>query len=249
MTESIIIVIVIVAIILSIRAVWMYLFTTYTIYDYEQGVKFENGKYSGVVGPGRYTFRNANTRLEIFDMRPVILQINGQDLLSADNVSIKLSIVTNYQINEPHTLLSNYENYHDYLYTNVQLKLREIISSLEIETILSNRKIIKDQLSEFVNSDFSMAGLSIISIDLKDIMLSAELKKAYLEVVKVKKEALASLEKARGEMATLRSLANAAKMLEKNPELMKLRLIQTLEISKGNSFIIDTNHQHTENKA
>jgi hypothetical protein len=77
-------------------------------------------------------------------------------------------------------------------------------------------------------------------------MLSGEMKKVYAEAIKVKKEALISLEKARGEMATLRSLTNAAKMMEKNPELVKLRLIQTIEVSKGNTFIIDTNPQVKE---
>jgi hypothetical protein len=77
-------------------------------------------------------------------------------------------------------------------------------------------------------------------------MLSGEMKKVYAEAIKVKKETLISLEKARGGMATLRSLANAAKMMEKNPELVKLRLIQTIEVSKGNTFIIDTNPQVKE---
>ena len=81
---------------------------------------------------------------------------------------------------------------------------------------------------------------------MKDIMLSSDMKKTFIEVIKAKKEALASLEKARGEMATLRSLANAAKMMEKNPELVKLRLIQTMDSSQGNTFIIDTNHQVKE---
>jgi hypothetical protein len=77
-------------------------------------------------------------------------------------------------------------------------------------------------------------------------MLSGEMKKVYAEAIKVKKETLISLEKARGEMATLRSLTNAAKMMEKNPELVKLRLIQTIEVSKGNTFIINTNPQVKE---
>ncbi|MED4228732.1 hypothetical protein [Neobacillus cucumis] len=72
------------------------------------------------------------------------------------------------------------------------------------------------------------------------------MKKVFTDAIKVRKEALNSLEKARGEMATLRSLANAAKMMEKNPELVKLRLIQTIESSQGNTFILDTNYQVKE---
>jgi regulator of protease activity HflC (stomatin/prohibitin superfamily) len=250
MFEKVIIILVllalIIAIILAIKSTWNKLFSTYTIYDYERGVKFHKGKFSEIIGPGKYTYFNSVNRIEVFDMRPTILQINGQELLSADNVSVKVSLVVNYQILDPHVLFSNYENFNEYLYMTVQLKIREIISSLEIDDILSNRKVIKDKFKEVMLNDVSLTGLTIQTVDIKDIMLSAELKKVYMEAIKVKKEALASLEKARGEMATLRSLANAAKMLEKNPELVKLRLIQTIESSQGNTFVIDTNHQVRE---
>jgi regulator of protease activity HflC (stomatin/prohibitin superfamily) len=205
--------------------------------------------YTDVIGPGKYTFLDSTTRIDCFDLRPSLLQLNGQELLSADNVSLKLSLVIKYQITNPLELVTNYENYHDYLYTSAQLKIRELISSISLEEILSNRKVLNDNLNENIINNLSMTGLTIQSIDIKDIMLSSELKKVYMEAIKVKKEALVSLEKARGEMATLRSLANAAKMLEKNPELMKLRLIQTMESSQGNTFVIDTNNHNSQIKA
>ena len=179
-------------------------------------------------------------------MRPTILLINGQELLSADNVSVKISLAVKYQILDPKTVVMNYENFHEYLYTTVQLKIREVVSSIELDEILSNRKMINDKLRELIVEDLSLTGFTIMSVDIKDVMLSAELKRVFSEAIKAKKEALASLEKARGEMATLRSLANAAKMLEKNPDLFKLRLIQTIESSNGNTFVIDTNQQVKE---
>jgi regulator of protease activity HflC (stomatin/prohibitin superfamily) len=102
---------------------------------------------------------------------------------------------------------------------------------LEIDDILTKGQDINNRMKDLLMNDSSLPGLSILSVDLKDIMLSGELKKAYAEVIKVRKEAQASLEKARGETATLRSLANAAKMSENNPELARLRLIQTIEAS------------------
>ncbi|WP_378540945.1 SPFH domain-containing protein [Neobacillus cucumis] len=128
----------------------------------------------------------------------------------------------------------------------ILFKLREVISTLEIDEILINRKNLSDRVKNLLLEDQSLTGLSIHSVDLKDIMLSAEMKKVFTDAIKVRKEALNSLEKARGEMATLRSLANAAKMMEKNPELVKLRLIQTIESSQGNTFILDTNYQVKE---
>lgn len=126
-----------------------------------------------------------------------------------------------------------------------------MISSFDLEEILANRKNLSERVKELLMEDTSLSGFSIHAVDVKDMMLSGELKKVYAEAIKVKKEALISLEKARGEMATLRSLANAAQMMRKNPELVKLRLIHTIEASKGNTFIIDTNqrvHEDTDGK-
>ncbi|ULT56619.1 slipin family protein [Neobacillus drentensis] len=215
------------------------LIKTMTIFQYERGIKFHKGKFKEVVGPGRYTYFTSTTHLEIFDMRPAILQLNGQELLTADNVSVKISLAVKYQILDPQALISEYQNFQDYLYMSIQFKLREVVSSIEMDDLLKSRQKINDDVRNLLLEDKSLIGVSIHSVDLKDIMLSAELKKVYSEVLKAKKEALSLLEKARGETATLRSLANTAKMLENNPELAQLRLIQTIEASQGNTFIID----------
>lgn len=215
------------------------LIKTITIFQYERGIKFHKGKFKEVVGPGKYTYFTSTTHLEIFDMRPAILQLNGQELLTADNVSVKISLAVKYQILDPQALISEYQNFHDYLYMSAQFKLREVISSIEMDDLLKSRQKINDAVKNLLLEDKSLVGFSIHSVDLKDIMFSAELKKVYSEVLKAKKEALSLLEKARGESATLRSLANTAKMLENNPELAQLRLIQTIEASQGNTFIID----------
>ncbi|PLS04279.1 slipin family protein [Neobacillus cucumis] len=210
-----------------------------TIYQFERGVKYHHGKFKEILGPGKYTYFTSSTRLEIFDMRPAILQLNGQELLTSDNISVKISLAVKYQILDPQALISHYQDYQEHLYMNIQFKLREVISSIEMDELLANRKKINETVRNLLVEDNSLIGFSIQSVDVKDIMLSAELKKVYSEVIKAKKEALSLLEKARGETATLRSLANTAKMLENNPELAKLRLIQTIEASQGNTFIID----------
>jgi regulator of protease activity HflC (stomatin/prohibitin superfamily) len=242
-----IIILVSAAIILIVgRMIEKRLVTRVTIFEYEKGVRFYKGKFKDIVGPGKYIYFNSSTRIEVFDLRPSIMSINGQDLLSADNVSVKISLAIKYQITDPQALIFQYEDFHGYLYMTIQFKLREVISALDIDEILINRKNISDRVKDLLLEDQSLTGLLIHSVDLKDIMLSAEMKKVFADAIKVRKEALNSLEKARGEMATLRSLANAAKMMEKNPELVKLRLFHTIESSQGNTFIIDTNYQGKE---
>jgi regulator of protease activity HflC (stomatin/prohibitin superfamily) len=244
MTEIIMIVFAVIILFVG-RMIEKRLVTRVTIFEYEKGVRFYKGKFKDIVGPGKYTYLNSSTRIDVFDMRPSILAVNGQDLLSKDNVSVKISLAVNYQITEPQALIFQYEDFHGNLYMNTQFKLREVISTVELDEILINRKNISDRVKDLLE-DQSLKGLVIHSVEIKDIMLSADMKKVFSDVIKVRKEALNSLEKARGEMATLRSLANAAKMMEKNPELVKLRLIQTIESSQGNTFIIDTNYQVRE---
>ncbi|MEH7094925.1 slipin family protein [Neobacillus vireti] len=205
------------------------LIKTVTIFQYESGIKFYKGKFKEVIGPGKYTYFTSTTHLEVFD----------QELLTADNVSVKISLAVKYQILDPQALISEYQNFQESLYMSVQFKLREVISSIEMDELLKSRQKINDEVRNLLLEDRSLVGFSIHTVDLKDIMFSAELKKVYSEVLKAKKEALSLLEKARGETATLRSLANTAKILENNPELAQLRLIQTIEASQGNTFIID----------
>lgn len=221
-------------------------FNSITIYEYERGIKFYQGKFKEIVEPGKYTCFTPSTRIDVYDMRPAILQINGQELLSADHLNVKISMAIKYQIIAPKVIVSEYQDFQENLYMNVQLKLREVISTLEIDQLLANRQQINERVKDLLLEDQSLNGLSILAVDVKDIMLSAELKKVYSEVVRAKKEALAALEKARGESATLRSLANSAKMLANNPELAQLRLIQTIETSKGITFIINASNSGTE---
>ncbi|MET3728209.1 regulator of protease activity HflC (stomatin/prohibitin superfamily) [Fictibacillus halophilus] len=223
-------------------------FASVTVYEYERGVKFHHGAFQEIVGPGKHKYSPASSEIMVFDMRPTIMQLNGQELLTADHLSVKISVAVKYQITDPQILISEYEDYEEHVYMNVQLKLRDVVSSLELDDLLGKRNEVNDSFENLL-VEKSFAGLSILSVDIKDIMLSAELKKAFLEVIKAKKEAQSSLERARGEAATLRSLVNSAKLLENNPVLAKLRLMNTIENSKGNTFVIDmANGNHSTNQ-
>ncbi|WP_409294120.1 slipin family protein [Peribacillus sp. SCS-26] len=229
---------------ISIAAVW-YMIRLFvggvTIYEYQGGIRFKRGRSgSGLIGPGRYTYLKAVTRIEVFDMRPAVLQVSGQEVLTADLLGVKISFGVHYQILDPKALLSQFEDYQESFRLIAQYKLREVIASSRLDSLLENRKEISENMLNLLREEPNLAPLSIQSVNLKDIMLPSELKKAYLEQKKAQKAAQAALEKARGETAVLRSLANAALLLENNPGLAQLRLIQTIESSEGNTFVLDT---------
>ena len=128
------------------------------------------------------------------------------------------------------------------IYTVVQLALREMIGGVKLDDIVEKKNTYADRLLELTRSGVSELGVEIVKADIRDVMLGGDLKSAYTNVLTAKKESLANLEKARGEAAALRTLANAARLFEKNPELMTLRYLDTLKETgtsgNGNTLVV-----------
>ncbi len=209
-----------------------------TILEYERGLKYAKGKFTSVVGPGQYWYMPFFTIIQKLDVRPRFVSITGQEVLSADGVTLKVSLAANFEITDPNIAINKVMSFQEALYLELQLALREIIGAADIDTVLSGRDDISKKLKELTESKITDLGLKLISVDLKDIMFPGKLKEIFAQVVSAKKESMAALEKARGETAALRSLANAAKMMEGNPNLMQLRLVQALGEASGNTLIL-----------
>lgn len=209
-----------------------------TIFEYEKGLKYAKGKFKSVVGPGQHWYIPYFTSIRKIDVRPRFISITGQEVLSSDGVTIKVSLAANYEITDPNIAINKVMSYEQALYLELQLALREIIGAVDIDTLLNGRNEISNKLMDIMAPKISELGLKLISVNLKDIMFPGKLKEIFAQVVNAKKEGLAALERARGETASLRNLANAAKMIEGNPNLMQLRLVQALGESTGNTLIL-----------
>ncbi len=209
-----------------------------TVLEYERGLKYAKGNFKSVMGPGQYWYMPFFTVIEKLDVRPRFVSITGQEVLSADGVTLKVSLAANFEITDPNIAINKVMSFEQALYLELQLALREIIGAADIDTVLSSRDDISKKLMEITEPKITDLGLKLISVDLKDIMFPGKLKEIFAQVVNAKKEGLAALEKARGETAALRSLANAAKIMEGNPNLMQLRLVQALGEASGNTLIL-----------
>ncbi len=209
-----------------------------TILEYEKGLKYAKGKFSAVVEPGQYWYMPFFTIIQKLDVRPRFVSITGQEVLSADGVTLKVSLAANFEITDPNIAINKVMSFEQALYLELQLALREIIGTAEIDTVLSGRDEISKKLMAITEPKIAALGLKLISVDLKDIMFPGKLKEIFAQVVGARKEGLAALEKAKGETAALRNLANAAKMMEGNPNLMQLRLVQALGEASGNTLIL-----------
>jgi regulator of protease activity HflC (stomatin/prohibitin superfamily) len=215
------------------------------IFEYECGVKYSKGHFKAILPEGMYWFVPYVTTIQKVDMRPRCESITGQEVLSADGVTLKVSLVAKYQVIDPHVAVNRIENYQEALYLELQLGLREVIGGAEIDDVLAKRGELSAKLMELKKDKAETFGLSLLSVDIKDIMFPGDLKKIFAQVVKARKEGMAALEKARAETATLRHLANAAAVVDKNPLLMQLRLLQALGESAGNTVVLGMPAQAT----
>jgi len=210
-----------------------------TVYDYERALKYTKGELVDVLGPGRYLYMPAYTRFKTVDTRPRYNTVTGQEILTSDSISIKMSLALSYEIIDPVRAYNEVQNYWEGMYLELQIALREIVGSASIEEVLEMRTEFGAKLMGMVSVKAAELGLKLLVVEVKDIMFPGALKQTFAQVAAARQEGLAAVERARGESAALRSLTNASKMLEKNPALMQLRLIQALGESKENTLVLN----------
>jgi regulator of protease activity HflC (stomatin/prohibitin superfamily) len=216
-----------------------------TVYEFERGLKYARGKFQGILPPGQHWYLPWFTTVRKIDVRPRFAAIAGQEVLSADGVTLKVSLAANYEVVDPATAVNEVQNFQDALHVELQLALRQIIGSTDIDSLLAARDDISGKITDMTQTKAQDLGLRLITVSIKDIMFPGKLKETFAQVVAARKEGQAALEKARGETAALRNLANAAKLLESNPSLMQLRVLQTLGGSTGNTLILGLPPQST----
>jgi regulator of protease activity HflC (stomatin/prohibitin superfamily) len=209
-----------------------------TVFEYERGLKYSRGRFRGVLPPGVYWFVPPLSAVRKIDVRPAFVSIPGQEVLSADGVTLKASLAAKYEVLAPEVAVNQVENYQAALYLELQLALRQITGSAPIEEILNKRNEFGKRLFDLTAEKVARMGLRLLDVEIKDVMFPGELKKIFTQVVKARQEGLAALEKARGETAALRNLANAAHLVERNPALMQLRLLQVLGQNGGNTVVL-----------
>lgn len=216
-----------------------YFFKRYTIFEYERGLLYTGGKFVKILTPGQYLIFTFTSYITKIDFRARFETITGQEVISSDGVTVKISMGAKYEITDPDVAVNKVQNYQGEFYLLMQMALREIVGNTKIDEILEKRNILSEKLMENSSKKVEVIGLKLISADIKDIMFPGDLKKIFSQVVKAQKEGQAALEKVRGETAALRNLLNAAKMVEENPSLLQLRLIQSLGESSGNTVVLN----------
>jgi regulator of protease activity HflC (stomatin/prohibitin superfamily) len=204
------------------------------------GLLYQKGRFVEVLSAGEHVRWGRKFTLGVTDLRKASLLVAGQEVLTSDNVGIKASLLMTYQVNDPVKAAHETQNWQGDLYNAAQIALRAVVGGVTIEALLGQRLEIGALLLARVQPDAVNVGLNVTAVEVKDVSLPNDLKRAFADILKAKQEGQAALERARGESAALRNLANGARVLEGNPALQNLRLMQSLTAAQngGNTFVL-----------
>ncbi len=195
------------------------------------GVLFLDGDYTETLLPGRYAFwKNvAQVKLVPVDLRETTLDIGGQELMTADKVTLRLNAVISYRVVDAKKAITTVDNACQTLYREAQLALRAVVGARELDAFLTGKDAVAEELHEMVRRRAADCGLEALSLGIRDVILPGEMKDLMNKVTEAKKAAEANLIVRREETAAMRSQVNTARLLADNPTLMRLRELEALE--------------------
>jgi regulator of protease activity HflC (stomatin/prohibitin superfamily) len=195
------------------------------------GVLYIDGKYVDTLSPGLYAFwrGTADARVVEVDRREITADVSGQELMTADKVTLRLNALVTYRIADARKAVSTTDDVRQALYRETQLALRAVIGTRELDAFLSEKDAIARDIEQAVRVRSEALGLEISTVGIRDVILPGEMKDLMNKVIESRKAAEANLITRREETAAMRSQANTAKLLADNPTLMRLRELEILE--------------------
>ena len=207
--------------------------------EYERGVIFRLGKYSGVRGPGLYVIIPFVERSQKVDLRVVTLDIPSQEAITKDNVTVKVNAVVYFRVVKPEDAVIKV---FDYRYATSQISqttLRSVIGESELDDVLAEREKLHQQLQRIIDEQTDPWGVKVSVVEIKEVELPPTMIRAIGAQAEAERERRAKIVHAEGEQQAAEKLAEAAKIIAEQPSAMQLRYLQTLTtIATENSSTI-----------
>lgn len=209
-------------------AVLILLSSLKVVKEYERGVKFTLGKYTGMMAPGLRIVVPVIQSWERVDMRIKAIDVPSQECISKDNVSIKVNAVLYYKVKSAEKAIIQVEEFMYAVSQLAQTTMRNIVGEFELDEILQKRDQIAKKISSIVDKETDPWGIDVSKIEIKDIELPQDMKRVISKEAEAEREKRAVIVKASGEVIAADNMAKAAKMLSSGPGALHLRTLQSL---------------------
>ena len=208
--------------------------------EYERGVIFRLGRLMGSKGPGLILLIPLIDRMVKVSLRTVAMDIPPQDVITKDNVSVKVNAVLYFRVMDPSKAITEVE---DYLYATSQLAqttLRSVMGGAELDEMLAEREKINASLQEIIDNHSEPWGIKVSLVEIKHVDLPQEMQRAIAKQAEAERERRAKIIHAEGEFQASTKLRDAAEVISAFPEALQLRFLQTLTevAAENNSTII-----------
>lgn len=204
--------------------------------SHERVLLFREGEMVGELGPGLHVFWKQTGKVvwKAVDMREQVADVAGQEIMTADKVTLRVNLVVTYRVNDAVKAVTTVSDYAQTLYREAQLALRESIGTRHLDKLLADKDAVGNEVRNVLDARAKEFGVDVRGVGLRDVILPGEMKMILNEVILAQKQAEANLIRRREETAAARSQANTAKLLAENPALTRMKELEALqEILKG----------------
>ncbi|NTW01191.1 MAG: slipin family protein [Oscillochloris sp.] len=208
--------------------------------EYERGVIFRLGRLMGARGPGLFLVVPVFERMVRIDTRVITMDVPVQEVITLDNVTIKVNAVLYFQVINPNWAVTKVMDYIRATMQIAQTTLRSVVGQVELDELLAKREKINQKLQQIIDEQTEPWGIKVTIVEVKDVELPQNMQRAMAKQAEAEREKRAKLIHAEGELQASRTLAQAADIIAKEPVTLQLRYLQTLtEIAvEKNSTII-----------
>jgi regulator of protease activity HflC (stomatin/prohibitin superfamily) len=198
--------------------------------EYERGVVFLLGRFQKVAGPGLVLIIPMIQRVVRVDLRTVVLEVPTQDVISRDNVSVKVSAVIYFRIIDAHNAIIEVENYFNATSQLAQTTLRSVLGKHQLDDMLAEREKLNTDVQQALDAQTNSWGIKVSNVEIKQIDLTESMIRAIARQAEAERERRAKVIHAEGELQAAEKLFQAASILAKEPQSIQLRYLETLTV-------------------
>lgn len=196
--------------------------------EYERAVMFTLGRFTGIKGPGIFFVWPAVQRMRKVDLRVIVLSVPKQDVITRDNVSVKVNAVVYFRVVDPGKAIVQVVNAFDATSQVAQTTLRSVVGQHEMDDLLAQRDKLNVDLQRILDQSTEAWGIKVSTVEIKDVDLDETMVRAMAKQAEAERTRRAKIINAEGEKQAAQTLAEAAQLLAQQPTAMQLRYLQTL---------------------